>query len=123
MEEYITREASLTTQEGELFFPLFREMHQKQRTIYGRIRSLSKDKPSDGQSCAEVIKECDKLNIELKEIEKKYHEKMLKVLPATKVYEAINAESRFHRRMMKGWQKPDGKPDDKPKGRPTGKRH
>jgi hypothetical protein len=117
MTAFVTREAGFTQQEADKFFPLFNEMHQKQRAVYGRIRTATKQKPADDDACAKVVKECDKLNVELKEIEQTYHQKMLKVVPATKVYDAIRAEARFHRQMMKGWQRHDkrskGQPKDK----------
>jgi hypothetical protein len=126
MEAFITREAKLTEQEAAKYFPLLREMHQKQRTIYTRMRKISTETGTDEQACAKAVRECDRLNIELREIEQRYHEKMLRVVPACKVYAAIAAESRFHRQMMRGWGKgpggpggPDGPggPNGKPKDR------
>lgn len=113
LEQYITREANLDQQEAAKFFPLFKEMHQKQRSLFAKIRKASKETPADDKAAAETVKLCDKLNIELKQIEQKYHDKMLKVLSAQKVYSAINAENRFHRRMMKGWQNAKKKRKDK----------
>lgn len=112
MEEYITRKASLDPQEAAKLFPLFREMHKKQRSIYSRIRGLGNQKPADETGCANAIKERDKCNLELKQVEQSYHQKMLQVLSASKLYDVIKAETRFHRKMMKGWQnahRPDGK--------------
>lgn len=120
MEAFITREAALTQQEAAKFFPLFREMHEQQRALYSRMRKAAKEKPADEKAALEAIRQCDKLNIEVKQLERKYHEKMLKELPAQKVYEAINAENRFHRQMMKGWQK---QKTGAPKGKQKGKRH
>ena len=119
MEAYITREASLTPQEAAAFFPLFREMHQKQRAVYDRVRQTGKQKPADDKAATEIVKQCDKLSLEAKQIEQQYHNKMLKALAPSKVYEAIRAESRFHRQMMKGWQKKQGggKPTERPKGK------
>lgn len=108
MEQFVTNEAHLTPQEAEKFFPLFREMHQKQRAVYHKIRQATKQKPADDKACEATLKECDKLNLELREIEQHYHQKMMKVVPAKKVYDAVLAENRFHRRMMKGWQMPNG---------------
>ena len=104
MEKFVTEQAKLTQQESEKFFPLFREMHQKQRAIYHKIRQATKQKPVDDKLCEKTLKECDKLNIELREIEQTYHQKMMKAISAKKVYDAIIAESNFHRRMMRGWQ-------------------
>jgi hypothetical protein len=106
MEAFVTKEAGLTQQEATKFFPLFREMHQKQRAVYGKMRNMGMQKPADEEGCAKAIKEADRLNLELRQIELTYHKKMLQVVSASKVFDAIKAESRFHRRMMRGWQHP-----------------
>ena len=103
--EYVKKEAKLTDDEAAKYFPMLREMHNKQRSIYKKKRNLGKENPADEEGCAAAIKECDKLEIELKQLEQCYHKKMLQVLPASKVYNAIKAENQFHRKMMKGWQK------------------
>lgn len=105
MTDFITKEALLTDEEAIKFFPLLREMHKKQRCLYKKIRDGGKEKPATEEGCAAAIRERDKLDIELKQLEQSYHKKMMQVLPASKVYDAIRAESQFHRRMMKGWQK------------------
>ena len=110
MEKFVTEQAKLTQQESEKFFPLFREMHQKQRAVYHKIRQATKQKPADDKACEATLKLCDKLNVELREIEQSYHQKMMKVISAKKVYDAILAENQFHRRMMRGWQAPPNGP-------------
>jgi uncharacterized protein YbaP (TraB family) len=80
-------------------------MRQKQRTIYGSIKHYAKQHMTDDAAAERAIDECDKLQIELKEIEQKYHQRMVREVSAVKVAQAIKAESRFHRRMMKGMQK------------------
>ena len=102
---FITKEAKFTNEEASKFFPLLREMHQKQRGLYKKMREAGKEKPANEEGCANAISERDRLDIELKKLEQCYHKKMLQVLPASKVYDAIKAENQFHRRMMKGWQK------------------
>lgn len=113
LESFIKKEAKFTEAESSKFFPLFREMHQKQRAISQKMRTIGKDKPANEEGCASVIRERDKLDIELKQLEQCYHQKMMQVLPACKVYDAIKAEIRFHRQMMKGWQGQKPKPKDK----------
>jgi hypothetical protein len=109
MEKFVTEQAKLTQQEADKFFPLFREMHQKQRAVYHKIRQATKQQPADDKTCETTLKECDKLNIELRQIEQAYHLKMMKAVPAKKVYDAIMAENNFHRRMMRGgFQTPNG---------------
>ena len=109
MEKFVTAQAKLTQQEADKFFPLFREMHHKQRAVYHKIRQATKQQPADDKACETTLKECDKLNIELRQIEQTYHLKMMKAIPAKKVYDAIMAENNFHRRMMRGgFQTPNG---------------
>ena len=106
LEEFITKEAHFDQQEAAKFFPLLRELQAKQRAIYGRMRQTPK--PGDDAKCAEAIREWDKANIELKQLDQQYHKKMMQVVPASKLFDAIMAESRFHRKMMKGWQDHNG---------------
>ena len=106
LEEFITKEAHFDQQEAAKFFPLLRELQAKQRAIYGRMRQTPK--PGDDAKCAEAIREWDKANIELKQLDQQYHKKMMQVVPASKLFDAIMAESRFHRKMMKGWRDQNG---------------
>jgi hypothetical protein len=102
---FITKEASLTPQEADKLFPVFREMREKQREIYEKMRKLGMNKASDDEACKQFIIEYDKLNLELGELDVTYHKKMIKMIPASKVYAVMQAEKRFHRQMMKGWQR------------------
>ena len=113
MEGYIIKKANLDKEEAAKLFPIFKEMHKKQRSIYSRMRAMGNQKPADEAGCANAIKERDKCNLELKQLESTYHQKMLQVVSASKLYDVIKAESRFYRKMMKGWQNPNGKPKDK----------
>jgi hypothetical protein len=118
LEAYIAKEAHFTPQESAKYFPLLRELQAKQRAIYARMRQAPK--PGDDAKCAEAIREWDKANIELKQLDQQYHKKMMQVVSPSKVFDAIMAESRFHRKMMKGWQAPHGQ--FPPNGRPKDKR-
>ena len=102
---FITKEASLTPQEADKLFPVFREMREKQREIYEKMRKLGMNKASDDEACKQFIIEYDKLNLELGQLDVTYHKKMIKMIPASKVYAVMQAEKRFHRQMMKGWQR------------------
>ena len=118
LEEFITKEAHFDQQEAAKFFPLLRELQAKQRAIYGRMRQTPK--PGDDAKCAEAIREWDKANIELKQLDQQYHKKMMQVVPASKLFDAIMAESRFHRKMMRGWRDQNG--PFPPKGKSKDKR-
>lgn len=114
LEAYITKEAKFTAEEAAKFFPLLREMQQKQRDLYGRMRKLGKEKPATEEGCATAIRERDKLNVELRQLEQCYHKKMVQVVSPLKVYDAIKAETVFHRQMMKGWQQHHGQKGKRP---------
>ena len=116
LEAFITKEAHFDQQEAAKFFPLMRELQAKQRAIYGRMRPTAK--PGDDAKCAESIREWDKANIELKQLDQQYHKKMMQVVSPSKVFDAIMAESRFHRRMMRGGMNMGGM---QPKGPRKGK--
>ena len=100
LEQYITTEAGLTNEEAAKFFPLYREMQQKQRVVYNKIHELFK-LPHDEASCKRAVQRRDQLEIELKQIAQTYHNKFLRVLPASKVIGTIIAEDKFHRRVFR----------------------
>ena len=68
LKDFIMKEASLTPQEADKLFPVFREMREKQRGIYDKMRKLSMNKPSGDDACKQVILEYDMLNLELGEL-------------------------------------------------------
>lgn len=105
LEAYIIRETKLTPQESARLLPLLRELNDKKRALRDKMRDLSKHKPSDESGCLRAIKELDKLNIDMRHLEHGYHKRMIEAVSASKVYDVIKAENRFHRHMMKGWQK------------------
>ena len=84
---------------------------KKQRPLHQKMKRLSKEKPSDENGCMEAIQECDKLDMEIKQLQIDYHKKMLEVLPASKVYDAIKAVDKFHRSQLKRWMHHKGKPE------------
>ena len=100
LEQYITTEAGLTNEEAAKFFTLYREMQQKQRVVYNKIHELFK-LPHDEASCKRAVQRRDQLEIELKQIAQTYHNKFLRVLPASKVIGTIVAEDKFHRRAFR----------------------
>ena len=103
LEQYITKEACLTPQEAAKVFPVYKEMQAKQRTVYERQRQLGFGKPADEKGCEKNIRQRDEYDLELKRIQQTYHNKFLSIISASKLYDVINAEDRFHRQMLRGW--------------------
>ena len=113
LEQFITKEAGLTQQEATAFLPLYREMRSKQRVYFDEMRKLRGTDGTDDKKSREAIEKMDKNDLEIKGIQKNYHAKFLKVLPASKVLKAIKAEERFHRNTFQRTVKPGDrkKPD------------
>lgn len=116
MEQFITKEAGLTPQEAADFFPMLREMQSKQRALYNQMRADGKIKPADEESCRKSIQKRDQIELELKSIQQTYHNKFFNVLPASKVYDVIKAEDKFHRGMFRNWGRGFMPPHHKGKG-------
>ena len=101
LQGFITSQAKLTPQEATKFFPIYKEMQGKQRALYEKQRILGMQNPHDESSCLKAIRERDAIDLELKRIQQNYHEKFLEIIPASKLYDVIKAEDRFHRRMIR----------------------
>lgn len=101
LEAYITKNAQLTEQEAQIFFPLFREMQQKMRTIYFNNKKHNKAAFTDNKIALEAIVNHDAQEIKIKKLQQEYHNRFLKVLPATKVLKCIYAEDSFNKQMMR----------------------
>ena len=107
LHEFITSQAKLTPQEATKFFPIYKEIQGKQRAIYEKQRILGMQRPHDESSCLKAIRERDAIDLELKRIQQSYHEKFLEIMPASKLYEVLQAEDRFHRRMLRRFNRPN----------------
>lgn len=113
-QQFIIRQAGLSEQESAKFFPLFREMKNKQRALYDSQRKLGFKKPADDKACEQAIQQHDKIDVELKQIQQSYHAKFLTVIPASKLYDVLKAEERFYRQQLRSWG--GGPRPDRPKG-------
>lgn len=109
LRQFITTEASLTPTEAQRFFPLYHEMREKERTFFGADRRYRCVDPNNDKMCEEVILLHDENDIQMKQIQKEYHQRFLQVLPASKVFKVIKAEDRFHRQMFQRAAKHDRK--------------
>ena len=101
MEQFITTEAGLSPMEASRFFPLYREMQNKQRALFGKMRFYAHTDTSDDAASLKAIKECDKIELAMKKIQQEYHLKFCKVLSPGKVLAVIKAEEKFHRQAFK----------------------
>ena len=120
VEQSLTKAASLTPEEAKAFFPLYNEMRDKQREMGKQIHELKKNCGGDSKSCSATILRIKQLQVETAELEQKYYQRMLKVVPPEKLFKVMQAEDDFHRRMVQGQRRRRGgeRPDGKQGGEP-----
>lgn len=97
LHKYITTEAHLTSEEAEKFFPLYDEMKAKQMKLYRGGGHPFHKKPATEAACRAEIIRLDNIEIKKRQIERTYHMKFMKILSASKLYDVLRAEARFHR--------------------------
>ena len=51
--------------------------------------------------CRSAIEKQDNVDIQIKKLQKQYHQKFLKVISASKLYDVIKAEDQFHRQSIR----------------------
>ena len=78
-----------------------KESRKKQRYILDKNRFMRHIDFNDDKECAEAIRNNDANDIELKKCQREYHEKFMKILPASKVFRIIRSEDKFHRRVFR----------------------
>lgn len=98
-QEFIMKEANLSQQEADSFFPLNNELQKKKLELHRKHQeSLKQTKESTDISEAEY-KELIENNIDLKmkeaELDKEYSEKFNKVMSPQKLFKAQQAEKVF----------------------------
>lgn len=94
---YVVRHANLTPEETKRFVPLYKEMKAKKRDIHDELRQLKHQQTASERVARSLISRCDNLEVRMKQVDKDYHQRMLKVLSAVKLKAVIDAERQYHR--------------------------
>lgn len=103
MEKALTKHAELTAEEAKAVLPIFMEMKEKQRKIgkkMAKIKKVGKDETLSDAEYAKRIKQVEELKEDMAEMESEYYEKMVKAIPAQKVWRIMKADDQFHRQML-----------------------
>lgn len=103
MEDYIILSTGMTALDAKNFFPLYHELHDKQRKINKEIMKLkriNKNENPTEKECKECVERIMELKVESAELEQAYFKKMCKVVSPKKVHAVMIAEDKFHRRML-----------------------
>lgn len=101
MQQFITVEAGLTPKEAAAFFPVFKEMQDKQRVLFEEMNTYRHIDTSDDKASLKAIKKMDEIDIQMKKLQQEYHLKFCKILPPGKVLQVLQADEKFRRRAFK----------------------
>lgn len=112
-EAFIIKDAKLSPQEANAFFPLFRELQDKQRALFGQQMKLARQRPANDRDASRLIEEMDEIELKIAKLKSQYHTKFCRAIPAMKVQRCIKAEERFKHRVMDNLAHRRPKPNDK----------
>lgn len=101
MQQFITVNAGLTPIEAARFFPLFKEMQDKQRMLFEEMNYYRHIDTSDDKASLRAIKKMDEIDIQMKKLQQQYHLKFCKVLSPGKVVKVLQADEKFHRQAFR----------------------
>lgn len=98
METFVSQKAEITSEEAAVFFPLFHEMMDKQRSINWKIRKLMREGKSvqDEARYKEIVEDILNYEVAQKELEKTYTERFSKVLSWSKIFKVKKAVNDFN---------------------------
>lgn len=112
MEKALIKHADLTNDEAKKVLPIFMEMKEQQRKLGKNLAKLKKNEKDSNLSETEYakrVKQINELKEDLAEVEEKYYEKMMKAIPASKVWRIMKADDEFHRQMLSHFNQDRGK--------------
>ena len=98
--EYIQKEAGLTKEEADRYFPLYNDLSKKKFELHKQHRDkVEKMKQSNKNMSNEEYRQLLENDVDVKlkeaELDKQYSEKMEKILSPEKLYRAQQAERKF----------------------------
>lgn len=109
--DFFTKNAELTQEEADAFFPIYNELQQKKRELSRETRRFMREAAGPDASDEQSLKAIDaqaETNLKIAELEKEYLQKFKEVLPATKILKIQNAEEQFNSQMLKDIQQSRG---------------
>ena len=113
LESYVTSEAGFIPSEAQAFYPIYHEMKAKQRQLQRRIFRLKNNVPAENaadKDFALVIQKIKDLGVEMAQLEVNYYKKMCNAVSPQKVYKAMCAEDKFHRKMLEDFDQGQKRP-------------
>ncbi len=121
-QEFIIKEAGLTPEEAEKFFPLNTELQKKKLELHRKhkegVRHTQEAENISDEEYEKLIEENINLKMKEAELDKEYSEKFNKLMSPQKLFKAQQAERTFMQEELRKYR------ESKKNGRiTTGKRH
>ena len=104
LEKYITKEAGLTPEEAQAFFPVFHKSKMELRKLSKQMAMASmriKTEKLTEQQCDRLLTEIESNRKRCAEIQNEASREWRKILPASKILKIFNAEHNFGRRTFR----------------------
>ena len=123
MEGFIAKEACLTTNEQQKFFPLLNEMLQAQRKLIEQEREIMRSgmNAKTEAEFEQIVKKTTELQVENRKTEQTYYKKFAKVLTWEKIYKVRMALTKFNMYALRSFS-PQGNHDRNKGGKHRGKK-
>lgn len=101
MLQFIVAEAGLTSTQAQQFRPVCETMLAQKRTLFRKIKETRKTAYANEKDYKNAIQKIDNWEIEMKNLERAYHNQLLRFLPASKVFMVIRAEAKYHKQTFR----------------------
>ncbi|TAJ13149.1 hypothetical protein DMA11_10165 [Marinilabiliaceae bacterium JC017] len=102
---FITQKVNLTTEEAQVFWPVYNEFTAKKETLTQKRRNISKEIKQNWQTASQAQKEAtaDQLiafKLEEAQLDMTYHAKFKTILSIDKVLQLYQAETMFKKHLL-----------------------
>lgn len=114
-QEFITKEAGLTQEEAEKFFPINNELQKKKLELHRKhqedLKLIKESKDISEAEYEQLIKENIELKMKEAELDKEYSDKFNKLMSPQKLFKAQQAERTFMQEELRKFResKKDGR--------------
>ncbi len=100
MIQFVVDANHLTPAEKKAFVPVFEELLIKRQELFNELRKYRHLENASEKEYLDAVQQLDRIAVELKVVQQTYHKKLLKVLPARRVYQLMKAENEFNQRSI-----------------------
>ena len=101
MINYIANEAGLTAAQTQQFKPVCEAMLAQKRALFKKVNDANRSTYTTNEDFKNAIQKVDRWELEMKTLEKTYHDNLLRILPAQKVFLIIKAEGKYHKQVFR----------------------